>query len=143
MNTLQHKHIRLYSRRSVARAGFTLLEVMVAMAILAIALTAIISSQSRTLFFADANDFAQVSAYLAAGKMADLMQQDLDAPAAGAFNKSFAGYSWRAEIVEESMTEIDSVQVPSGLVKITLQVSDDRRGQVFVVSRYRFGAGNR
>ena len=116
---------------------------MVAMAILAIALTAIISSQSRTLFVADENDFAQVSAYLAAGKMAELMQQDGDEPAAGEFAEPSTGYSWRAQFTEESEAEIDSIQIPGGLQKITLHVSDDRRGKQFDVSRYRFGAGNR
>lgn len=143
MILLHHKDRWFHYRDCGAQTGFTLLEVMVAMAILAIALTAIISSQSRTLFVADANDFAQVSAYLAAGKMADLMQQDGDEPAAGEFEKPYTGYTWRAQFTEESTSEIESVKIPGGLEKVTLHVSDDRRGKHFDVIRYRFGAGSR
>lgn len=134
-------HIQLvnvcHSKSSRSDSGFTLLEVMVATAILAIALTAILSSQSRSLFVADANDFARVSAHLAAGKMEDLMEQTDGRPVSGRFDEPFSGYTWRAEITKQMPYMNDEVSLPSDLVKITLHIADERRGQQLVLSRYR------
>jgi len=126
-----------------AERGFTLLEVMVALAILAVALTAIISSQSRTVSIADANDFARVSAYLAETKMGELAHGGPDRAATGSFAKPFDGYAWRADISNPPESEIGSVTVPAGLERITLEITDTRRDRTFTLRSYRFGTEER
>ena len=58
-----------YSREN---SGFTLLEVMIAMAIIAIALVAVFGSQSQSLSLANEAKFSTTAALLAQSKMAEI-----------------------------------------------------------------------
>ena len=60
------------SYRGFGTSGFTLLEVMVAMAIIAIALTAVLGSQSKSLSLASEAKFSTTVALLAQSKMAEI-----------------------------------------------------------------------
>ncbi len=79
--------------------AFTLLEVMVALAIMAIALTTLFGSQSGSLSLATEAKFATNASLLADLKFAELESGNL-APvdAQGDFGKDFPGYSWKIEI---------------------------------------------
>ncbi|NVL90261.1 MAG: prepilin-type N-terminal cleavage/methylation domain-containing protein [Desulfobacterales bacterium] len=57
-------------------SGFTLLEVMVAMAIIAIALTAVLGSQSQSLSLAGEAKFNTTAVFLAQHKMAEIEAGD-------------------------------------------------------------------
>lgn len=125
--------------------GFTLLEVMVAMAILAIGLTALYSSLSRTVSVADISDFTAASAHLGATQMAAVLEgDDLSTSSAGDFGGRYSGYTWQVKTREAGMTNDRAAElIPEGpagfLQRVDLIITDTRRDEVFTMTRYRFG----
>ena len=81
-------------------SGFTLLEVMVAVAIIAIALVAALGSQSQGVSLATEAKFITTSVFLAQGKMAEfeIMEPDDLGSESGDFGEDFPGYRWEVEI---------------------------------------------
>ncbi|MBI4774927.1 MAG: type II secretion system minor pseudopilin GspI [Deltaproteobacteria bacterium] len=87
----------MFKKTSGSR-GFTLLEVMVALAVLAIALTAVVKNQGDA---ADALGEARLrlrAAWLAQDKMAELQTSGIESEALpeGEFEKEDAGFRWKA-----------------------------------------------
>ncbi len=107
--------------------GFTLLEVMVAMAIMAIVLVSVYRMHAQTLAMNTATRFYTQAPLLAAGKLAELEAsptQILDGQA-GDFGDAFAGYRYRissndtgVEILGESGRDLRRVD-------ITVSYNDD------------------
>jgi general secretion pathway protein I len=91
------------------KGGFTLMEVMIAMAILAIALVAIFQSQSQSIAMATDARFLTTSTLLAQSKMAEIeaMEPRNLKSENGDFGDGFPDYRWRLEV---SNTEIDRVK---------------------------------
>jgi general secretion pathway protein I len=85
--------------------GFTLLEVMIAMAILAITLVAIYQSQSQSISMASDSRFLTTASLLAQSRMAeiDAAEPRSVVSANGDFGDDYPGYTWRLEVsaVEE------------------------------------------
>jgi general secretion pathway protein I len=107
-------------RQSIAFSrGFTLLEVMIAMAILAIALVAVYQSQSQSISMAGSSRFLTTASLLAQSRMAEIDAADPREVTAGSgdFGDSFPDYQWQVEIGE---TEIDLLK------KIILIVTNNR-----------------
>ena len=81
--------------------GFTLLEVMIAVAIIAIALMAVLSSQSQGLSLAGESRFNRTASLLAQGKMAEIEavkdRKDLNSDR-GDFGDEFPGYTWQLSV---------------------------------------------
>jgi general secretion pathway protein I len=85
--------------------GFTLLEVMVAVALIAIALTALLGSQSQSVSFANSAKFETMAALLAQGKMSEIVMRgtgDLSSDS-GDFGEDYPGYSWSSTVSDVSM----------------------------------------
>jgi len=80
--------------------GFTLLEVMIAMAIIAIALTAVLGSQSQSMSLASEARFNTTASLLAQAKMAELDQMPVRElmSDSGDFGEDFPGYSWQVSV---------------------------------------------
>jgi general secretion pathway protein I len=99
--------------------GFTLLEVMIAMAILAIALVAVYQSQSQSISMAGSSHFLTTASLLAQSRMAEIDAMDPREVAAGNgdFGDAFPDYQWQVEIGD---TEIDLLK------KIILTVTNSR-----------------
>jgi type II secretion system protein I len=66
-------------RKNFANKGFTLLEVMIAVALIAIALTTLLGSQSQSVSFANSAKFETTAALLAQSKMSEMILQGPDA----------------------------------------------------------------
>lgn len=100
--------------------GFTLLEVMIAMAVLAIALVSVYQSQSQSVSLASDTRFLTTAPLLAQGRMAEIDAKDVLGTIAtdGDFGDAFPDYRWQMEIgpVEE---------IPL-LRRITLTVTNSR-----------------
>lgn len=79
--------------------GFTLLEVMVAVAIIAIALTTLFGSQSQSVALACESRFYTTAPLLAREKMTELTVAGLGDVLAdsGEYGEDFPGYRWRVE----------------------------------------------
>jgi general secretion pathway protein I len=85
--------------------GFTLLEVMIAMAILAIALVTVYQSQSQSLSMAANSRFLTTASLLAQGRMAEIDSSNPREVVSGTgdFGEAFPDYTWQVEVgdVEE------------------------------------------
>ena len=111
---------RIQKRKSF---GFTLLEVMVAMAIIAIALTAVLGSQSQSVSLASEAKFNTTAPLLAQSKIAEIevAEQDDLAGGSGDFGEDFPGYTWELSVEDIAFEEPENV---SDLLKrIDLKVS--------------------
>lgn len=99
----------------VNRRAFTLLEVMIAVSIMAIALVALFGSQSRSLSHATEAHFNIVAPMLAAGKLAEIKSGNaLMANDDGDFGEEFPGYSWK---IETENAFFDSPEALTNLAK--------------------------
>lgn len=119
--------------------GFTLLEVMVAVAILAITLTAIFGSQSQSVSLSTNAKFVTTAALLAQGKISEAEvapEKELSA-GSGNFGKDFPGYSWQMD-VRDVMIELPE-NTSRHLQQIDLNVTwgEDERFQ-YPLRFYRF-----
>ena len=104
--------------------GFTLLEVMMAVAIIAIALMAVLGSQSQGLSLAGESRFNRTASLLAQGKMAEIEtvwdQKDLNSDS-GDFGDEFPGYAWRLSVNDVSFEGVEKFS--DRLKQIDLKVS--------------------
>ena len=94
--------------------GFTLMEVMIAMAILAITLVAVFQSQSQSVSMATEVRFLTTASLLAQGKMAEIDKMDPREiiPMSGDFRENFPDYAWRVEVTDtafEFLKKIDLI----------------------------------
>jgi general secretion pathway protein I len=119
--------------------GFTLLEVMVSMAIIAIALTAVLGSQSQSVSFATEAKFSTTASLLAQGKMAELearKPEDLYSES-GDFGEEFPDYAWEATVEDVFFSEPENVS--QHLIQINLVVSwGEEETYQYRLRRYRF-----
>ena len=133
-------------RASVARQrGFTLIEMMVAVSIIAIVLTAVYRLHSQTLMMTIGARFYTVAPLLAQNKLVDVelsSAQEL-AQGTGDFGEDFPAYSWEVEI-----DEIGSDQLKTGaeqlkgavekLKRIDIKVLFNQGEMVYNLRTYRF-----
>ena len=80
--------------------GFTLLEVMVALSIIVIVLTALIGTQSQGMSMAIESKFNTTAALLARDKMSrlEIVPDDEISSDSGDFGDDFASYGWTLEV---------------------------------------------
>ena len=119
--------------------GFTLLEVMIATAIIAIALVAALGSQSQSVSLANEAKFTTTVAFLAQKKMAELEAEDVKdlSSDSGDFGEDFPGYHWESEV--DAATLEGSEKISEHVKKIALTVYwAEGDGYRYRLSLYRF-----
>jgi type II secretion system protein I len=97
--------LKILNRRIFNQKGFTLLEVMFALALIGISLATLLTSQSQGLSLANEAKFYTTAAFLAQAKMAELEVADINnlASDSGEFDQElFPDYSWEVEIDKTS-----------------------------------------
>ena len=119
-----------------ARAGFTLLEILVAMSIITFALIAIFRLYTQTISMNYLLSFNSTAPFLAQKKMAELtsMSGEELGDNSGDFEEEFPGYTWVVsveDLVSESLETED-------LKKIDVRVSLNGDEHVYDLRRYRF-----
>ncbi|HUT70439.1 MAG TPA: type II secretion system minor pseudopilin GspI [Desulfatiglandales bacterium] len=89
--------------------GFTLLEVMIAMAIIAIALVAVLGSQSQSLTLASEAKFNTTAALLAQSKMAEIETESMEnlSSDSGDFGEDFPNYHWECTVGDLSLAGVE------------------------------------
>ena len=119
-------------------SGFTLLEVMVAMAIMAIVLVSVYRMHSQTLTMNSASRFYTLAPLLAQSKMAQLeaSPSEIFAGDSGDFGDNYPGYIWRVS-TEEVASEVLG-ESAKDLKRIDLMVSLNNEEYVYNVRTYRY-----
>ncbi|MBT9447971.1 MAG: type II secretion system minor pseudopilin GspI [Desulfobacteria bacterium] len=95
-------------KRDPLHTGFTLLEVMVAIAILAIALVAVLRSQAHTVFVAGEARLSTTASLLAQSKLAEIESNREDSTQ-GDFGEDFPNYSWETSIRKTELKQLREV----------------------------------
>jgi prepilin-type N-terminal cleavage/methylation domain-containing protein len=107
------------------RKAFTLLEVVVAIAILAISLACLFGSQSQSLSIATESQFNTTASLLAGLKLAELESGKLEpADGAGDFGSDFPGYKWQMAVSSAADTLPEIFNKPDGAASGRLRRAD-------------------
>lgn len=132
------KSVRFASRSLPAQEGFTLLEIMVAISIIAIVLVSIYRMHAQTLSMNYAAKFYATAPMLAQKKMAEINlenQQDIIEDS-GDFGDEFPGYRWKRTIDD---VESSTLGEPANrLMKIDILVSLNNDEYTYGLIRYRY-----
>lgn len=94
-------------------SGFTLMEVMIAMTILAIALVAIFQSQSQSISMSTDSRFMTTASLLAQSKMVEVEAASaLDNHSEdGDFGSDYPQYTWHLEVGDTQLPQFKKVEV--------------------------------
>ena len=94
-------------------SGFTLMEVMIAMAILAIALVAVFQSQSQSISMSTDSRFMTTAALLAQSKMVEVeAASTLDNYSDdGDFGPDYPQYTWHLEVGDTQLPQFKKIDV--------------------------------
>ncbi len=119
-------------------SGFTLLEVMVAMAIMAIVLVSVYRMHFQTLTMNTAARFYTQAPMLAQSKLAQLETDSsgIIAGDSGDFGDKFPGYTWSISTDEVSSEALG--EIAADLKRIDMTVSFNSDEYVYDVRTYRF-----
>lgn len=118
--------------------GFTLLEMMIAVSIIAIVLTAIYRLHSQTLMMNSEARFQTMAPLLAQGKLAELELLALSdlADGSGDFGEDLAGYSWRVTVTDIENELLEKVQENFKKIDVTVQFNESNL--TYNLGTYRF-----
>lgn len=118
--------------------GFTLIEVLVAMAVIAIVVIAIFRLNSQTIDMTNATRFHTLAPLLAQSKLADIESRTLeDATSdAGDFGEIHPGFQWQVAI-DTVLSEVLGESVEN-LKKIDLTITYNDTGAIYKITLYRF-----
>lgn len=119
-------------------SGFTLLEVMVALAVMSIVLVSVYRMHSQSLTMNTAARFYTLAPMLAQGKMAErhALSSDAFAEDSGDFGEQFPGYSWSASTADISSEILGEVGEDLKRVDITVMYDNDQFS--YNLRTYRF-----
>ena len=120
-------------------SGFTLLEVMVSIAIIAIALMAVLGSQSQGSSLANESKFNTTAALLAQSKMAEMEIRSLNdmGSDSGDFGEDFPGYVWEVSVQGLTLEELSMVLEKVKQIDVKVSLGNDPQRQ-FRLRVYRF-----
>ncbi len=129
----------MISSRSFHSDGFTLLEVMIAVAILAITLTVIYGSQSQSLSLAAEARFNTTATFLADIKLAELESGIMELVDDSGEFEDFPGYSWKVEMQPTSFVGSEILEKLNNEVEhISLTISWAGSNFTHVIDYYEF-----
>jgi general secretion pathway protein I len=136
---MQLNQIHLFDKQQNTRrgnAGFTLLEILVAMSIITFALISIFRLYTQTISMNHRLSFNTTAPFLAQKKMAEMTSipgEELG-DNSGDFGEEFPGYTWAVsieDVVSETLETED-------LKKIDVRVSMNDNEHTYFLRRYRF-----
>lgn len=138
MAEFKHRNLRVLFRSWRTVFGFTLLEVMIALAIMSIVLVSVYRMHSQSLTMNAAARFYTLAPILAQQKMAELETQSnggfpVDS---GDFGENYPGYSWQASLADVSSEVLGDVADDLTRIEITVSFNEDQFS--YNLRTYRF-----
>ncbi len=141
MNLNNNEEIHRMAKVSVPKffyiddKAFTLLEVMIAIAIMAIALTSIFGSQSQSLSLALEAKFNTTASFLAQEKLAEYEAGLIDFTSnEGDFGEDFPGFSWKAtaqDAMVDNFSDLEALDPPVQRVDLTVSWEGEQYSMTF------------
>ncbi len=115
------------NKATIPDAGFTLLEVMVALSIMAIVLVAVYRMQSQTIRMAVAENFYVRAPFLAQSKTAGIMAADQENTQSdtGDFGTDFPGYTWALSMEDIASEKLETESEHLKKIDVTIFFNTD------------------
>ncbi|MDJ0830290.1 MAG: prepilin-type N-terminal cleavage/methylation domain-containing protein [Desulfobacterales bacterium] len=122
----------------IRSSGFTLLEIMVAIAIIAIVLVSVYRMQSQTILMNMAAQFETLAPILAQDKMAEFETKPVSelTDDSGDFNNDFPGYNWQFTVEDAPLEALGSLGERFKQLDLTITRPD--QNLTFHLRTYRF-----
>jgi len=120
------KNFELHTVRN--HTGFTLLEVMVALSIIAIALTSVYKLHGQTIDMFNDIKFYTSAPLLAQSKMAEIEIMDADdlSDNGGDFGDDFPGFNWEVTVNEVESELLETFSENLKRIDLTVSLNDDQ-----------------
>lgn len=130
------RNFRHFCLKTPPNKGFTLLEVLVSLAIISIVLVSVISLQGQTIGMYESVRFYSIAPFLAQSKLSEAAMAPGDFSAnSGDFGKAHPGYSWQTRVSEKEIQTGD--QAPVRLAEIQVRVKRSPDGLSYTLTRYQ------
>ena len=139
MKDRKRKDRKRKDRKRSGNIGFTLLEVMISVAIIAIALMAVLGSQSQGSSLANESKFNTTATLLAQSKMAEMesrSRNDMGSDS-GVFGDDFPEYAWEISVQGLVLEELAMASERVKQIDVKVSWLNDPRFQ-FKLRVYRF-----
>ena len=138
MAEFRYRYLKNLPGFSRTLSGFTLLEVMIALAVMSIVLVSVYRMHSQSLSMNTAARFYTLAPLLAQNKMAELeaLSSDGFPNDSGDFGEQYPGYSWQTSITDVSSEVLG--EVANDLKRIDLSVSYNNNQFSHSLRTYRF-----
>ena len=138
MSQFEHRYLKDSPGFSRIAFGFTLLEVMIALAVMSIVLVSVYRMHSQSLTMNTAARFYTLAPLLAQNKMAELETVSSEGfpDDSGDFGEQYPGYSWRTSLSDVSSEVLG--EVADDLKQIDLTISYNDNQFLHSLRTYRF-----
>ena len=138
MTNLIRRYRLLPSRAPGYTFGFTLLEVMVALAVMSIVLVSVYRMHSQSLAMNTAARFYTQAPMLAQSKMVEVetLSASVFPEDSGDFGEQFPGYGWKASITDVASEVLGEVAEDLKRIDVTVSLHEDQF--VYTLRAYRF-----
>lgn len=118
----------------IGNKGFTLLEVMISVSIIAIVFVALLKMQSGSVELTSSSKFNNI-AVLAARQILTKIEKDIDgwSDFEGSFEDKYKNFTWISKIEEPLLEEVDFIKAENKkkIRKITITIQDDSTQKSF------------
>lgn len=116
--------------------GFTLLEVLVSLAIISIVLVSVISLQGQTIGMYESVRFYSTAPFLARSKLSEAVLNPGEFSGnSGDFGKAHPRYSWQVQVSEKEIQTGDQSPVRLAEIRVRVELSPD--GLSYTLTRYQ------
>ena len=131
----------MFTLKTVSNKGFTLLEVMISVSIIAVIFVSLFRMQSSTIDLATAGKFNTISPILAKQLLSEIEQDVANwSETEGDFGENFPGIGWTCEIMDSSLEDLEFISEENydSLKKIDIKITDQSEKRSYKITAWRF-----
>ena len=114
--------------RNLKKRGFTLLEIMVAISLIAIVLVTVLKLNIQTISMNNYSKFYTIAPLLAQSKIDEIAMESSyeEISDSGSFEEEYSGYTWRISVEDVLSEELGNVAENFKRVDVTISLNDDQ-----------------